>query len=282
MKKKWSTGQIIGLSIGGAVLAMVLLMSFLISVYQLFDRITSLKTTRAQSQEEEWDEEQDEDDLLPEDWWDQEEYYEFQDDIKQDLSYSVTFEDFHYTSPENDNCEISFSYPLVSGDNVPNIDGVNAAIQEELTVVQEYVDDNASGLLEEETFEFEGECYVTYMEEDILSIIYVETGYYNNEAYEFYVVSLNFDMETGMIMSNTQLLDIDDDFSIEFRKRCEKQNGEFDTISMMSDQEITAYLSNSDQIIIFYTPMGMEVGFNYYEGWVTVTYTDYLKFQQKL
>ena len=211
MKKKWSTGQIIGLSIGGAVLAMVLLMSFLISVYQLFDRITSLKTTRAQSQEEEWDEEQDEDDLSAGRFGGiQEEYYEFQDDIKQDLSYSVTFEDFHYTSPENDNCEISFSYPLVSGDNVPNIDGVNAAIQEELTVVQEYVDDNASGLLEEETFEFEGECYVTYMEEDILSIIYVETGYYNNEAYEFYVVSLNFDMETGMIMSNTQLLDIDD------------------------------------------------------------------------
>ena len=49
----------------------------------------------------------------------------------------------------------------------------------------------------------------------------------------------------------------------------------------MSDQEITYYLTDSDYLIIFYTPLGMEVGFNYYDGWVTVTYRDYEKYQKK-
>ena len=34
----------------------------------------------------------------------------------------------------------------------------------------------------------------------------------------------------------------------------------------------------SDDIIVFYTPNGMEIGFNYEEGWVTVTYEEYEKY----
>ena len=52
------------------------------------------------------------------------------------------------------------------------------------------------------------------------------------------------------------------------------QNGEITYLSMMSDQEITEYF-NSSNIIVFYTPKGLEIGFNYDEGWVTVTYEDY-------
>ena len=42
----------------------------------------------------------------------------------------------------------------------------------------------------------------------------------------------------------------------------------------MSDQEIIGHFNSSD-IIVFYTPQGMEIGFNYDEGWVTVTYKEY-------
>ena len=42
----------------------------------------------------------------------------------------------------------------------------------------------------------------------------------------------------------------------------------------MTDQEITDHF-NSSNIIVFYTPKGMEIGFNYEEGWVTVTYEEY-------
>ena len=88
-------------------------------------------------------------------------------------------------------------------------------------------------------------------------------------------------METGMLMNNTHLLAVDDNFSVDFRKRCELQNGVIENLDYMSDQEITYYLTDSDYLIIFYTPLGMEVGFNYYDGWVTVTYRDYEKYQKK-
>lgn len=125
------------------------------------------------------------------------------------------------------------------------------------------------------------ESYVTYMDEDVLSIAYVERGYLNGDYYESYVVSVNVDMDSRMMLTNSHLLDIDDEFSIEFRNRCEKQNGEIRSLDYYSDQDITEMLNSEDELILFYTPIGMEVGFNYYNGWVTVTYPDYLKYQKK-
>ena len=98
---------------------------------------------------------------------------------------------------------------------------------------------------------------------------------------ESYVVSYNVDMEMGIVLNNTHLLAVDDGFSVDFRERCKLQNGEIEELEYMSDQEITYYLTDNDYLIVFYTPLGMEVGFNYYEGWVTVTYKDYEKYQEK-
>ena len=40
--------------------------------------------------------------------------------------------------------------------------------------------------------------------------------------------------------------------------------------------------SADESLILFYTPLGLEVGYNYEtdssQGWVTVTFTDYEKF----
>ena len=81
-------------------------------------------------------------------------------------------------------------------------------------------------------------------------------------------------MENGVILDNENILSIDDTFSVEFRKQSDIQNGEIVYLTSMTDQEITA-LFNSPDIIVFYTPKGMEIGFNYDEGWVTVTYEEY-------
>ena len=81
-------------------------------------------------------------------------------------------------------------------------------------------------------------------------------------------------MENGIILDNESMLNIDDDFSVEFRERSDIQNGEIEHLTAMSDQEITGHFNSSD-IIVFYTPQGMEIGFNYDEGWVTVTYKEY-------
>ena len=56
--------------------------------------------------------------------------------------------------------------------------------------------------------------------------------------------------------------------------RSDEQNGEIYSLTNMTDQEITGYF-NSPDVIVFYTPKGMEIGFNYEDGWVTVTYEEY-------
>ena len=55
-----------------------------------------------------------------------------------------------------------------------------------------------------------------------------------------------------------------------------EQTNRSDSLNYMTDQEITKYF-NSDDVIVFYTPKGMEIGFNYDDGygWVTVTYEEY-------
>ena len=120
------------------------------------------------------------------------------------------------------------------------------------------------------------------MDEDVLSIAYVEYGYLDGEFYESYVVSVNIDMESKMALTNSQILEINDQFSVDFRNRSERQNGEVSYLYNFTDQEITDLLNDDNSLIIFYTPLGMEVGFNYDYGygWVTVTYKDYAKFQR--
>ena len=113
------------------------------------------------------------------------------------------------------------------------------------------------------------------MDEETLSIVLEEDGYLDNSFYESRLISLNFDMETGMAMTNTQILKIDDEFTIDFRERCEKQNGEIYGLNYYSDQDITSLMNEESTLILFYTPLGLEVGFNYPDGWVTVTYPDY-------
>lgn len=280
MKNKWTTGKVVGLVFGIIGAAIVLLVAFVFSLYQLIEKIIEIDSIMSAQEYDRGTDQYYEDDFFDVEQWNQEEYYEFQDAIREDLQYSISFESFQYTCGKGHNVNAEIEYPVVSGD-VPNLDGINAAIQQELTVIESYVDSWAD-LEEDSEYSFLGTTYVTYMSESILSIVYVESGNIDGENYENYVVCVNIDMETGMPMSNTQLMNIDDSFSIEFRKRCEKQNGDIDSLSDLSDQEITEYLTDPDYMIIFYTPMGMEVGMNYPGGWVTVTYTDYKEFQSHI
>lgn len=53
----------------------------------------------------------------------------------------------------------------------------------------------------------------------------------------------------------------------------------------MTDEQLQDFLSDSDTNIIFYTPVGLEIGFNYTtsssSGWVTVTIKDYERYMKK-
>lgn len=308
MKKKWSTGKIVGVILGIIAAVIVLWVAFVISLVQLIafldkignDSRTAYESSDGYYEEDDHKEDIDQDDDAPYDkgndraadkdddaffydYSSDEEYYDFSNDIKEDLDYQIEIKNYQRDDfipvGEKSYINISFAYPVITGE-VPNVDGINRAMYEEINIIEAHVASAAEFLSDGDIYDFTGTCYVTYMSDEILSVAYVEYGYLNDTFLESYVVSLNFDMQTGMILDNTNLLNINDDFSVDFRERCEKQNGEIEEMYYMSDQEITAYLTEKDYLIIFYTPLGMEIGFNYYDGWVTVTYKDFEQYKK--
>lgn len=316
MNKKWSSGKIAAVIFGSLGTVIALLAVFTLSLYQFVqnpwflpdadaqDRGETMQASRAERDEEETDREdysdrderepyredetEDEEDsgLYKEGKHDKEqvesEYYDFHNDIHRDLSYQIEFKTFQETYGDHENIFVETNYPVVTGRSTDELKGINNAIYKEVEAVENYGKSVTDWLPSSEEFRFETECYVTYMDEDILSIIYVEYGYLEDEIYESYVIPVNIDMDSKMALTNSQILNINDAFSIEFRERCEKQNGEIQIFSMFTDQDITYLLTEEDSLIIFYTPMGMEIGFNYYYGWVTVTYKDYQKYQNHI
>ncbi len=209
--------------------------------------------------------------------YDDDEYYTLHDDIRK-LSYSIDWEYFEYDA-DNENVSIIVDYPEISGSHVPNLDKLNNYIENEIYVFTDYYEEEYSRYMNDDGSYFNAYAsgYVTYMSEDVLSVVFSETVYtnYYNSAYLY---CINIDMRDGVIMENTDIISVDDDFSIDFRYRSEEQNGTIDGVDRMSDQEITELLTSDGDLIIFYTPQGMEIGFNYDEGWVTVTYHDYREY----
>ncbi len=207
--------------------------------------------------------------------YDNDEYYTLHDDLKEGLSYSIEWGDYEY-EPDDADVIILVEYPIIVGDDIPNLDKINELFANEVSVFQEYYDEEYSGYMTDEDsyFYVSAMGYVTYMDEDVLSVVFHENVYsdYYDSAYLY---SINIDMRDGVVLDNTDIIAVNDEFSIDFRYRSDEQNGTIDALDMMSDQEITEYLANEDNAIIFYTPQGMEIGFNYEEGWVTVTYRDY-------
>lgn len=220
------------------------------------------------------------DDAYDEIDYDNEKYYTIHNDIKDDLSYQVEMEYYEYEM-DNENLMLIADYPVISGEEVPNLDKLNKAVRKEVDRVTELFEkDYKKHMQEDEDAYFVatlGGC-VTYMDEDKLSVVYQETIYNDMDdmGSGVYLISVNVDMKNGVVLDNKEILKIDDAFSIDFRERSDEQNGEISSLNYMTDQEITNYF-NSDDVIVFYTPKGMEIGFNYEDGygWVTVTYEEY-------
>lgn len=313
MKNKWGPGKITATVFGGIGAGILLIVSLFASMGQmarnirLIDRVLfgadaiveeddrdladALDDWKDSAQEDdEWsgegDSRWDDDDWYL--WQDEEEppekgsqqedngqYYEFHDAIRKDLSYQVKLEKFADFADGSTNAMAGGEYAVVTCEDKDKEKRINKALYQEIDEVYDYVARTGQEIDDDQFFLFEVDSYVTYMDEDVLSVAYVEYGYLDDDTYESYVISVNLDMESGLAMTNSQILNIDDDFSIEFRERTIEQNGENDSLDYYTDQEITEMLNDDDYLIIFYTPLGIEVGFNYYYGWVTVTYTDY-------
>lgn len=221
-------------------------------------------------------------------------YFSFPADNRVDgLSYSVRMEDREYE--DGTSTYISYSYPVVSGD-VPNADYINDKICAEWESLIEYYEKDYKRNLPyyygedyEEYADSDGIAAqlagsVTYMSEDILSVVYQETIYYGeymDYEIDLYLYCLNFDMKNGVLLQNTGMLDIDKAFVEDFRERSRKQNAS-SVLDDYKDEEVWNYFDSAYNLILFYCPQGMEIGLNLDNGWVTVTYADYEQYLKKL
>lgn len=114
--------------------------------------------------------------------------------------------------------------------------------------------------------------FVTYMSEEKLSIV-LEYYYDHGGNEEFYITALNFDMKTGKEISIQEMLPAFE-FMADFREGCESQNGYYaaEVLDKMTNEDIQAAILALETGVAFYSPVGLDVGFNYPDGWMTVTF----------
>ena len=201
------------------------------------------------------------------------EYYgEIKDAVRTDLAYSIEWENYEYAG-NSDTVMISIDYPVIRGD-VPNLGLLNDAIESEMDYFEEYYEEYSKYMQPEEIFAVYSEGFVTYMDESVMSVVFQE-NIYTDYWVDCGLFCVNIDMENGMVLDNGSILEVDDEFAVDFRTRSREQNGETEVLEYLTDQEVAYYLKDGSTGIIFYTPMGMEIGLNCGEEYLTVTYQDY-------
>lgn len=209
-------------------------------------------------------------------------YEELEDAVRSDLDYSVTWKSYEYDTDYR-YVDISAVYPQITGENIPNLAHINDYIFQEIQFwVDSFEEYEEEGYFyDDDSFELDARGYVTYMDEEKISVVFSEQGMANGSGVA-YLYSINVDVQNGVILDNSSIINMDDEFAVEFRNRNKEQNDADGYVDILSDQEITEYLNSETMGIVFYTPLGLEVGINVDGGWYTVTYKDYEKYLKKL
>jgi hypothetical protein len=93
---------------------------------------------------------------------------------------------------------------------------------------------------------------------------------------------MNFDLKTGTLLNNSDIIEVSDNLVDAFIDQSLYQNGETDSVTDYSKEEIKEFLSAEESLILFYTPVGLEIGYNHPYGWVTATLKEYQQYLKKL
>ena len=203
---------------------------------------------------------------------DDEYYVELADSIRFDLDYEIDFEEYDVVDEEND-VTIRIQYAQVTGD-IPAVDEINYNLKEDAMYLAYYLNDmDMAGLW------IAVSSYVTYMDEEKLSVVVDERYIYEDEQY-YNLYCMNFDLTTGTLLDNTEIIEANEELAQAFRKQSEYQNGESSAVTQYTDKEIAEFMSNEETLILYYTPVGLEIGYNHPYGWISATlkeYDEYLK-----
>ncbi len=202
--------------------------------------------------------------------------------LRDDLSYELKFNRDTYSSQNSSNVFLQVDYPQITTMDYPYREYINAALYNEYRYYMNFFKEDFKPRMrsDDDVFSCEIESYVTYMDEKTLSVVFKESIYLEleNDPFSFFsFYCMNFDLETGNLIQNEEVLHVDDDFVTDFRQREIFENGD-EALTDYSDQEIKEMLESYDTLVLFYTPLGLEVGLNLPGRIVYVTYEDYEQF----
>ena len=202
-------------------------------------------------------------------------YVELADSIRDDLSYSVDKESYKFSDADM-GVNILVEYVSVDGSQLAFKDKINEALENgAMYYAREF------GVSDVSDFTLLVSSYVTYMDEDVLSVVVDERyswGY--DTVYDLYC--MNFDLKTGALLYNTNIIEPSEELAQAFMNMSEYQNGPSVALVDLTAEDIVPYFEDEDTLILFYTPVGLEIGFNYSDGWITATLKDYEEFLSKL
>lgn len=214
------------------------------------------------------------------------EYYEdFGDCIDESVSYRVRREYDNIYDRELGVC-LRASYVQLEG-NIPNLDEINRKLEEEGCYYLQYYEDEQERIdrslkdNDNNIFLSKTSCYVPYNDEDTISVVFQDEVMLAEKT-SIHLVAVNINLITGTVLDNEGILNLPDDFGSFFRERSGKQNGTSYGTEEFTDQQILSMLRSEENLIVFYTPVGLEVGYEYTTsdngGWITISLKDYKKY----
>lgn len=157
---------------------------------------------------------------------------------------------------------------------------VNEKLRDQaISELYEYLENNDNQTENNLNYSLYCDCVITYNNDDVISFCYNVYSYENTYTENFYLHGINVDIKNAQIIDNTSLLNFDDDFSTFFKDRSNIQNSFVDAINYSPASDVTKVFNDDDSLILFFTPLGIEVGINYKykysHGWVTITINDF-------
>ena len=267
--KKKTKGWIIGLSIAGAVLLVGALIAVLINVNRLVFHTASNIGSGSDGYDDYYDYyDEDSDDYTPS--ADDSYYEEIVDTLDEDASYTIDWlTESRFASASDDNTGYYVTYPELRAKEEGGKDysAINAAIKR----ASEQYQDSYTGYSDGITTT----GYVTFMNETEISVVF-QHRLAGEDGTLPRLSALNFNLETGEQLAPQEMTDINEELVMRFRAQDKTQNDGVDFVQDASDEKLLTILQNPEEAVYFYSPVGLEVGFNYTSeeygsGWVSVT-----------
>lgn len=191
-------------------------------------------------------------------------YKEITDATSLDLDYQVVWASLSMRPDDSDNsCTYDCVYPVLTSEEHPEtFDAMSRTIKDFVCKYQDGYREHVSGV--------SSYGYVTYMDEEKISVA-VRHSFYEKKTTIPRVEAITFRVATGEVIPHEEMAQIDEELVWQFRSRNGYQNGTVEFVDELTDEELMEYLKNEEDSVMFYSPVGLEIGFNYDGGWVTVT-----------